>query len=1658
MQQSAMAGHASVVEEEWLRSVDHLRDMARQNEESLLKNKRLTSVLSVPNRELIDGIEHVVPALDERRAAWAKDIAFQRRLLDERFSRIDQSREDVVHFQDIGMNSTEDEEHERRVEAAAAARMLKRRGKGNKAPKVLGVLELLRVKTGGGASTSVLAPPPDLLQHKKKPKLHDGKAAEALTRMKQRRNEEFIEAKVCREREAAEALVRKEEGERLSHEEEEARRNNTVKSRAARAAAAMAKMRKVGREVAMGRKVATAVQDNSAEASAAREAERAQQEASEQLIAAAEALEAEENEASRQSREMRELRDKLSHAQAAADDATRMALHAEEIITDLIEDGQEDAAEMASQTVEAWRARSIALKAEAGVMRAEYEALEERYGLAEGRRAQAEAQLESQNHLLNVLKGDVLEKDSEADVARAARAKVMVHIANEVISYIYSAEANDDRQAVTEIVGAAAELGVMSDAAETFVSRIDEASERASDTIAASLAAAHAANKGAVAEVSARSDLAAAQKNADEARDRLRSALTEMYAASSNAAAGCEVTLAHDASASSAKRLVAVVGAPMMSSIFIPGKTRVCKVKGGFNLIGAKVPAGEDRESPPEDLINLLSLALPPAPREGEYNLEELVTEQVKATKRGVESTKSVIQASTLAKRTKKLAAVAKKLGLVSEEAGDANPAFVTSVFKPPGSQSAKSKPKAKSTVDRAPKAAAKKAADVKLEPLVRVRVAVERFNRAHFTASRAEEAVRAALDDLVSAFETAPAKRRDADTFATRAELFEIRRVMVERVFLVGVRQMAEVQPRITRLQQTSVDPREATMALLEASNSAYGAVAVEAEVVVGEYRGKMKAATAALSDAEKSVAAALDALSEAEAAERIAKDEHLAAKDRRARGETRLKNLLQVMKEDKGIIWKVEIDAPKVDAAKEAVEALREVELSASLASKEATKKIEKARQAIPEAEAFIPPAAVAREHASRILASIEEERDDIRRLVSAALTALKLDAEGERLAIIAKDAAAEAAVAGESDADIHRLAVEAATAASKSISEAAQERAVEAAEAATAANADITAADAEVVSCKAAVEAREADLALAKYEMTRARDEERRNLAAEREAKIAEPVAKQTKPSPEKPKRQVKNPRALARFRMAVRLVIASIAFVTPAQRAAAEVAELRRKIVEAERSLEAAIDDAEYARRKAKIAERHCEDARRGAAALRERANAITERESRDKKRASKATFVRKVSEVDSLADSILAEKHAEEAVQRVTETLDAARDAVAAAKSSVEQTSQAVRDAESTLESARSDLGEKRDAGALAEADARFAESHATAEKLRAEGPGLEAAVAAADEAATNAMELRDELRRVHEDHERRVKRAAGTLRAAREMSEASTQRHAAELKRLHDAERALKSARKVLAEATKLREKAEDKAAKEAERRRRMAELDKKARQRKREKTVKASDIVADDNSSQAVDDSRQMKQPELTELDVEVIHRMFEEADASEAEGMREKHRDDEAAMKHRHSKEMYTLADWHRRGGGAAPRHLSRRKHEPGKMVDTLMQNFKEDVFRGGSVATRFEGGNSFGPPPDHAVDKVLRRQMMSRGDWLPEMDDQDKPPGVATNELARRHAEETKAAGQARREEQRRHVASRETRKEEFIRKASEERKREKLEAVKALLGRQ
>ena len=86
----------------------------------------------------------------------------------------------------------------------------------------------------------------------------------------------------------------------------------------------------------------------------------------------------------------------------------------------------------------------------------------------------------------------------------------------------------------------------------------------------------------------------------------------------------------------------------------------MCKVKGGFNLIGARVPASEDRENPPNDLMNLLTSALPLAPRQGEYNIEKLGAERAKTTKREAEPTRQVMQASTLEKRTKKLAAVAK--------------------------------------------------------------------------------------------------------------------------------------------------------------------------------------------------------------------------------------------------------------------------------------------------------------------------------------------------------------------------------------------------------------------------------------------------------------------------------------------------------------------------------------------------------------------------------------------------------------------------------------------------------------------------------------------------------------------------------------------------------------------------------------------------------------------------------------------------------------------------------------------------------------------------------------------------------------------------------------------------------------------------------------
>ena len=61
-----------------------------------------------------------------------------------------------------------------------------------------------------------------------------------------------------------------------------------------------------------------------------------------------------------------------------------------------------------------------------------------------------------------------------------------------------------------------------------------------------------------------------------------------------------------------------------MSSTFVPGKTKVCR-SGRVQLIGAGVPASEDRENPPNDLMNLLT-SVPLAPRQGEYNPRNLAS------------------------------------------------------------------------------------------------------------------------------------------------------------------------------------------------------------------------------------------------------------------------------------------------------------------------------------------------------------------------------------------------------------------------------------------------------------------------------------------------------------------------------------------------------------------------------------------------------------------------------------------------------------------------------------------------------------------------------------------------------------------------------------------------------------------------------------------------------------------------------------------------------------------------------------------------------------------------------------------------------------------------------------------------------------------------
>ena len=192
-----------------------------------------------------------------------------------------------------------------------------------------------------------------------------GNGRRRRARRAQERRAAFVaEVAATRAAETEAETNRAREKARLAREAAEDAENNTAKSRAARAAASEAKAVPSGRAVRFGLRVATAEEDTSDEAVKARAANEAAERRRRRrrrggIVGSARARFAAAD------AKAKKTRASLADAEAAAAEADGMARRAEEIVADLIADGQEDAAACAMRTVEAWRARSADVLARA---------------------------------------------------------------------------------------------------------------------------------------------------------------------------------------------------------------------------------------------------------------------------------------------------------------------------------------------------------------------------------------------------------------------------------------------------------------------------------------------------------------------------------------------------------------------------------------------------------------------------------------------------------------------------------------------------------------------------------------------------------------------------------------------------------------------------------------------------------------------------------------------------------------------------------------------------------------------------------------------------------------------------------------------------------------------------------------------------------------------------------------------------------------------------------------------------------------------------------------------------------------------------------------------------------------------------------------------
>ena len=1055
------------------------------------------------------------------------------------------------------------------------------------------------------------------------------------------------------------------------------------------------------------------------------------------------------------------------------------------------------------------------------------------------------------------------------------------------------------RVAAIEVATAAAAVGVRPDITESLAAVRLAARALADDTSAAARGAAAAADDAERRLKKRVAELISARVAADDARAWFHSAMVAACEASAPGDSR-ETTFTLDGDARVGRRLVAVPGPASASPAFLKGVTPAWRLKPGLNLVVAVSernvkdletnPVSLNERGDPPRLASLVETAVPPAPRVGDEdddveNAEanaaianaraaaegdefdvfdtrgrrQRVDDERRDRRGSVGAAMRVVKAAV---PVDKWAKRARERGLVAAEEEDFEAEY-TSPAKPSATANAEDssgfnsvfRPKSKTHVLTAldkpipmgnPSTKPPAEASGKELPKTRTQL-LSRFVRAQRACARAEIVAERAFRERHDARIVARRLRDVADAFELAVPAANLRRDIIERACAAGVATLAEGEARYIKACLAQ-GPRAARIVKLEMTDTAYAAAVASASMEVDTLREDIKTATKALDEACAALAITEDALEAAKHVEAraVAVAEAHDQRRRRVIEELRASTLGTRPSVDPRAAT-TGIDDIDHEFRMDHESLINEV-AAASLA-------MQAARFECRASAAPVTQARLRRETATRALAAAIDARDDARRRHSAAAAVTSLDAESDRLAEAASDAASRAAVEGHAEPSMRRLALEAVATIATTLTETAERRARETRKVASGHDAACAADDALARRCAHA--AAKTDLAQAKHDLVLARDAEHDSAAAVETARVGARTDR---------RRALNEPVVKARETLA-KTVEAS-------EFASRAVAAARAAVLASELACFEADDRVVETRREAKFnKDVLAVDAVRTATTLVAKSKAL-----RKPVAAAVASDVAELLEdtsptrpnpegdhttLHAWTSTVSTPQPSPVALSTKLSALDAALAAAAVAAADLASARETNECATRAVDAARVEKGRADRACAEAvqrqeaadvididddkpidveaaspaaasaaaffvEATRNAAEAEATAATLRASGPGLDAAVAAAEDAASCAFSVVEETRHVLDQGSSRARAAAEeTARArgvlaqkARTLAAATAEKRAAS-EAFRRASRALRDAREAVDVAREAEEAREARRVRRAEERRR---------------------------------------------------------------------------------------------------------------------------------------------------------------------------------------------------------------------------------------------